>query len=328
MLKRYDHNPIIVADPTSRWFPVKAYNATVVKTGGVYSMLFRGVGDDWISRILLATSTNGLDFDIQPNPVIIPENPWEDKGCEDPRMIYLEGKYWTTYTAFDGTTARAAIASSHDLQQWKKHNLMFPQLAHPQRENLPENWSKSVAIVPEQINGHHYALFGDNHIWPAISDNLIHWQPISVPLISARADYFDAAYVEMGPPPIRVNRGWLVFYHGIDNFSSKRIYRLGAALLSPGNPQQVIWRCSTPILEPHEKYETIGYADLIPGGYQALKSMTEADIEKLAQEKKLPEAVFCCGAVLEDDNVIRLYYGAGDTRICTATIDLESILGS
>jgi predicted GH43/DUF377 family glycosyl hydrolase len=55
--------------------------------------------------------------------------------------------------------------------------------------------------------------------------------------------------------------------------------------------------------------------------------MSEHDINRLAEENLLPEAVFCCGAVLEGD-IIRLYYGAGDTRICTATIDLETILSS
>jgi predicted GH43/DUF377 family glycosyl hydrolase len=240
-------------------------------------------------------------------------------------MVFIDGKYWTTYTAFDGETARAAIASSHDLHEWQKHNLMFPQLAHPQRENLPENWSKAAGIIPEIINGHYHALFGDNRIWSAISTNLIHWKPISNPVISARSDHFDSAYVEMGPAPIRIDRGWLVFYHGIDNFGPQRIYRLGAAVVSPEDPEEVVWRCSKPILEPQKKYETIGYTDLVPGGYQALRTMTETDIDKLADEHLLPEAVFCCGAVLEDDTV-RLYYGAGDTRICTATIDLQSIL--
>jgi len=327
MLKRYDRNPIINADPNSKWFPKKAYNGTVVKHDGVYNMLFRGVGEDWVSRILLATSHNGVDFEIDPTPVIVPENSWEEKGCEDPRMIYLNGKYWTTYTAFDGTKARAAIASSYDLHQWQKHNLMFPRLTHTQRENLPDDWSKAAAIIPENINGRYYILFGDNHIWPAISDDLLHWLPISAPIISARKDHFDAAYVEMGPPPIRIDKGWLVFYHGFDNFSEKRIYRLGAALLEHDNPHQVIWRCSKPILEPRESYETVGYTNLVPGGYKALRTMSTDDIDKLAEKKLLPESVFCCGAILEDD-VVRLYYGAGDTRICTATIDLPTILNS
>lgn len=327
MLIRYDNNPIISADPNSKWFPEKVYNSTVIKKDGTYNMLFRGVGADWISRILLATSHDGVKFEVDQTPVLVPENPWEARGCEDPRMVYMNGKYWTTYTAFDGTTARAAIASSYDLHNWQKHNLMFPQLAHPQRENLPGDWSKAAAIFPEYINGHYYVLFGDNHIWPAISDNLVNWQPISIPVISARNGYFDEAYVEMGPSPIRVDKGWLIFYHGIDNFSAERIYRLGAALLNPDNPQDVIWRCNKPILEPKEIYETVGYSDLVPGGYHALSNMTEADIDRLADEKRLPEAIFCCGSVLEGD-LVRLYYGAGDTRICTATIDLETIFNS
>jgi predicted GH43/DUF377 family glycosyl hydrolase len=327
MLKRYTNNPIISGDPESKWYPKKAYNGTVVKHDGIYYMLFRGVGEDWISRILLASSEDGINFKINPDPVIFPENPWEEKGCEDPRMVYVNDKYWTTYTAFDGTTGRAAIASSYDLHNWKKHSLMFPQIIHPQRENLPGDWSKAAAIVPEAVNGKYYLLFGDNHIWPAISDNLVHWQPISIPVLSPRKDFFDAAYLEMGAPPIRTEKGWLVLYHGIDNFSDKRIYRLGAALLNINDPMEVIWRCSKPILEPEEKYETIGYADLVPGGYQTLRSMSEADIYKMAENNLLPKSVFCCGAILEN-GLVRLYYGAGDTRICTATIDLETILSS
>jgi predicted GH43/DUF377 family glycosyl hydrolase len=328
MLKRYANNPIITGDPSSKWYPKKVYNPTVVKKDNRYYMLFRGVGEDWISRILLATSDNGVDFKIEPEPVIFPENPWENRGCEDPRMVYIDGKYFTTYTAYDGKTARIAMASSPDLYHWQKHNLLFPRLAHPQRENLPVDWSKAAAILPETINGRYYLLFGDNHIWPAMSDDFMKWHPISIPIISARAGLFDAAYVEMGPPPIHTAKGWLVFYHGIDEISDTRTYRLGAALLSLNDPMEVLWRCNKPILEPEEKYETIGYADLIPGGYQALRSMSDDDINKLAEEDVLPKAVFCCGAILEDDNVIRLYYGAGDTRICTATVDLETILAS
>ncbi len=327
MLKRYSKNPIISAGPNHKWFSKKAYNCAVVKRDNVYQMLFRGVNGDWISRILLATSSDGINFTIHPDPVIVPEHAWEKRGCEDPRMIYLNGKYWATYTANDGATARTAIASSADLYGWEKHSLMFPQLAHPQRENLPGDWSKAAAIFPEKINGQYYLLFGDNHIWSASSDNLINWRPSSVPVLSARRGFFDSAYVEMGPPPIRTKNGWLALYHGIDQFSERRTYCLGAALLSFDNPLKVIWRCQKPILEPTETYETVGLIDLLPGGYKVLQTMSDSDINALAEKNLLPKAVFCCGAIREDD-IIRLYYGAADTRICMATIDLQTIFDS
>jgi predicted GH43/DUF377 family glycosyl hydrolase len=327
MLKRFKGNPIIEPGPDKKWFTKKAYNAAVISREGKYYLLFRGVADDWISRIMLAESSDGINFVIEPDPVIIPENEWEKMGCEDPRVIYLNGRYWVTYTAFDGKTARAAIASSTDMRHWEKHNLLFPNLAHPQRENLPGDWSKAAAIIPQLIDEHYLLLFGDNHIWSATSTNLINWTSSSVPIIGARPNYFDSAYVEMGPPPIRTDRGWLAFYNGINDFTEKRIYCIGAALLDLNNPLKVIWRCSKPIISPQELYEKVGFVDMVPGGYSSLKNMSVDDIDRLYDKNDLAEAVFCCGSVLEDAN-IRLYYGAADTRICTATVDLETIFNS
>jgi len=131
----------------------------------------------------------------------------------------------------------------------------------------------------------------------------------------------------MGPPPIRTEKGWLIIYHGIDQFSKSRVYRLGAALISFDDPTHVLWRCNSPILEPQEEYEAVGLIDMVPGGFKALRTMSYEDILELSKNNALPKAVFCCGAILEHDT-IRLYYGAGDTRICTATIDLETIFNS
>jgi len=327
MLKRFADNPIIIPDPKNILYSKKVYNCTVIKHDSVYYMFFRGVGDDWISRIFLATSRDGLSFKINPEPVIVPEHSWEEQGCEDPRITYLNDKYWLTYTAFDGTTARAAIASSSNLYDWEKHNLIFPELIHPQRENLPSDWSKSAAIFPEKIKNQYLLLFGDNHIWSATSDNLIDWQSKSIPVISARKDYFDAAYVEMGPAPIKTDDGWLVLYHGIDQYSENRTYSLGAALLSFDNPLQVIWRCTRPILIPSEAYEVNGLSDLIPGGFATLRSLSDNDFNELSKKTLLPKSVFCCGAIKEE-NILRIYYAAADTRICTATIDLQTVFQS
>jgi predicted GH43/DUF377 family glycosyl hydrolase len=327
MLERYPHNSIIAPDPDNKLYSKKVYNASVLKNGDTYFMLFRGVGDDWISRIFLATSNNGLDFNIIQQPVIYPENEWEAKGCEDPRITKINDKFWLNYTAFDGLTARSAIASSENLYSWVKHGCAFPEMEYPSREDLPKAWHKAAAMFPEEYDERFLLLFGDNHIWPATTDNLINWTPSTVPVISPREGLFDAAYVEMGPPPIKTELGWLVIYHGIDLFTNDRTYRLGAVLLDIDNPLRIIWRSKTPILEPTKPYERVGFFDLVPGGYSSLKNMTDADIDNLARKHQLPMAIFCCGAIKEQD-IIRVYYGAGDTRICTASIDIKTILSS
>ena len=71
----------------------------------------------------------------------------------------------------------------------------------------------------------------------------------------------------------------------------------------------------------------VGLIDLVPGGYSSLRNMTDIDITNLANKNQLPTAVFCCGAIKEG-NIIRIYYGAGDTRICAASVDLDTIFAS
>lgn len=324
MLIRDSRNPVLTASKDLNWCNKKVYNGAIYKEGDVYQMLFRAVGDDWISRLGLAESTDGVSFIVNPTPVLSPATQAETKGCEDPRMVKFGDTYYVTYTAFDGVTARASLVSSNDLRNWQERIVLFHDWENIQRENLPANWSKAAAIFPQKINDKYYLFFGDNHIWAAVSDNLKDWQPLDVPVLSARSGYFDSAYIEMGPPPILTPKGWLILYHGVNTFDSQRIYSLGAALTDVNDPLRVIWRRSTPILEPTEPYEVLGMIDIVDGGFDTLKNVDMSYIENLASENRLPKAIFCCGALLEDDTV-RLYYGAADTVISTATIDLATI---
>jgi predicted GH43/DUF377 family glycosyl hydrolase len=328
MLERSAHNPILTARPDLSWCSKKVYNCAVVKDGSVYRMLFRAVGDDWVSRLGLAESEDGVSFTIASPPVLAPSYQWEANGCEDPRMVKIDGTYYVTYTAYDGTTARAALTSSTNLKVWDERRLLFPNLDNLQREDFPTDWSKAAAIYPQKINNKYYLFFGDNHIWAAVSDDLVSWEPLLQPVLSSRDGYFDSAYVEMGPPPIDTPQGWLVLYHGIDRFDNQRTYSLGAALFDKDDPLRLIWRSQTPILEPTESYEVIGMIDIISGGFDTLKTMGMDDMQKLAAEHQLPRAIFCCAAILENDDTVRLYYSGGDTVICTAAIDLESILAA
>jgi predicted GH43/DUF377 family glycosyl hydrolase len=81
--------------------------------------------------------------------------------------------------------------------------------------------------------------------------------------------------------------------------TSGPVYRIGSALLDLKDPSKVIARCDAPILSPREDYERIG------------------DINNV---------VFACGAIVEPDNEIKIYYGAADTCICVATAKLDSLI--
>lgn len=327
MVTRYAGNPILVADPATEYYPKKVYNPSIIKHSGRYHLIFRGMGSDWVSRLMLAESSDGLHFTINPKPILAPEHPWERHGCEDPRLIYLHNRFWLTYTAYDGITARAAMASSNDLHNWHNRHLLFPGLRHSRGNKDNVEWTKSTAIISQKVNGWYYMLFGDYNVWSARSHNLEDWQTDLQPILERRPNYFDAAFVEMGPPPIRTERGWLVIYHGVDTDAANMTYRIGAALIALDNPLQVLWRSSQPIMEPEETYEKTGYVDVVDGGFATLRKSTLEDMKQLDAKHQLPHAIFCCGALLEDDT-LRLYYGAADTAICTASIKLAQVFES
>ncbi len=327
MLARSTDNPILSARADLPWASKKLYNCAVHKQDGIYTMLFRAIGDDWISRLGIAHSNDGVHFTIEASPVFAPLEPWEAKGCEDPRLVKIGNTYHLTYTAFDGITARAATASSEDLRNWSERTLLFPGLHLRQRQELPPDWSKAAAIYPKKIHGKYRLLFGDDRIWTAVSEDFVAWQAEHKAVLSAREGHFDSGYVEMGPPPIWTERGWLILYHGIDRMDDRRTYCLGAALLDTTDPHRVLWRCTKPILSPEEPYEVVGLIDIIDGGFERLQQLGTDGLLQLAQHNKLPKAVFCCGAILENEQ-LRLYYSGGDTVICTATIDLDTVFRS
>lgn len=130
----------------------------------------------------------------------------------------------------------------------------------------------------------------------------------------------------MGPPPIKTDAGWLVLYHGIDD---KIVYRLGFLILDLNDPSKILYRSEKPIFEPEEPYELSGMVDILPEGLEALEKMSQEELNEFLktheQSGKMPQIIFCCGAVVVD-GILRIYYGASDSVICTATAKIEDVL--
>lgn len=94
---------------------------------------------------------------------------------------------------------------------------------------------------------------------------------------------------------------WVVSrVHGVYSTMAGHVYRLGVALHDLDDPSRVIGVADPWILEPHDPWERTGY---------------------------VPNVVFTCGALLEDDSsTVRLYWGAADTVICTGTADVNELI--
>jgi predicted GH43/DUF377 family glycosyl hydrolase len=283
---KYDGNPIITPQGDS-WEAKDVFNPAAWSDGETIYMLYRaedstGIGIwNGTSRIGLATSTDGYNFDRRPVPVYEPVEEWElPGGAEDPRIAKIDDTFYLTYTAYDGETARQALASSKDLLNWDRHGLIFPELG----------WTKAGAIVPQQINGRYWMYFGDTNIWAAWSDDLINWTPIDEPVMRPREGMFDSGLVEPGPTPLITDHGILMLYNSADD---DLVYRTGQALFDINDPTRLLKRSDTFFMEPDLEIEIDG---------------------------QIPNVVFIEG-LAELNGKWFLYYGMGDSGIGVAVYE-------
>ena len=316
--------------PDLAWAAKDVFNPAAVVRDGRVHLLIRGedtVGPySGTSRIGLASSDDGLHFEVEPEPVLFPGDdqwhPWEwPGGCEDPRVVESpEGGYVCTYTAFDGKTANLFVATSDDLRTWVKQGPAFAGTPYARR------WSKSGSIVTEVVDGRLVAARFDNHFlmywgegtcFAATSDDLVHWHPVEFdagadryltyrsgswdvhrvpgtrvlrPLLFPRPGSFDSLLVEPGPPAVRTEDGVVLIYNGAALAATGVTYRPAQVLFDGADPLSPVARSQATCLEP----DTTGL-----GGQVA-------------------DVCFAQGLVLFQ-GVWHLYFGMGDSRIGCAT---------
>ena len=297
LLHRWERNPIITLhDVPYRCNTV--FNGTPVKIDGEYLMIVRVEGQQGYSFFALACSRDGVHFEVENAPCLLPasEGPfelWEEQGIEDPRLTEIDGTYYVMYTAVCRYGHRIALAKTDDFHHYERIALI----------SGPGN--KDGVLFPEKINGLYARLDrpygnGVGSIWISYSPDLINWGKSEM-VFPPRARFWDSYRIGASAPPIRTDRGWLEIYHGVKMTSSGPIYRIGTAMLDLANPAKVLGRCLAPVLSPREEYERIG---------------------------DVGNVVFACGAVVEDDGEVKVYYGAADTAICVASATLEEIINS
>lgn len=348
LFKRSRLNPILQPSKENGWWKVYNPGAIVDREGKTH--LFPRVmkkEKDWHSRIAHAVSDDGENFKWCKDLALVRTGDSEVRGLEDPRITFIDNIYYIIFAAYDGKKVLLHSASSKNLNgPWNRHGAILPNFdffengvrvikwekGRPiEKNNIKHHgvWNKSGALFPNKINDKFTLIFGEYYMWIATSVDGINYTVIQEPIIGPRkgTKYFDNTFIETGPPPILTENGWLLFYHGIDEAFR---YQLGFVLLDKNNPRKILYRSEEPIFGPREKYE-VGDAliDVIHGGINA---MVEMDDDKLKQfyikarnENIMPQVTFCPGITIKND-IIRIYYGAGDTSVCTATASLKEIL--
>lgn len=243
-----------------------------------------------MSHFRIAKSKDGIHFNIDDTPAMKPANLYEMYGIEDPRITFINGRYYINYSAISpvtGVTTR--LASTKDFKKFTRHGVIF----------TPDN--KDVAIFPEKINGKYYALnrpvsaeYDFRDMWISESPDLVCWGNHRF-LMGARENFWDDGRVGCSAVPFLTDEGWLEIYHGA---TKDNRYCLGAVLLDENEPWKIISRSKTPIIKPEEDYEINGF---------------------------FGNVVFNCGVLVEDD-LLKIYYGAADNYMAYADVPLKEIM--
>jgi len=296
LIKRYSNNPILTKDDVP--YPVATvHNAGVVKFNNRYIMIFRSHKLNGRSILGKAESADGFNFKVDKEPFMVPATEgifkeYEEYGVEDPRIIFLDGEYLITYSAYSRHGVRVGLAKTKDFKSIERFSL------------ITEADYRNVVIFPEKFNGL-YARLDRPHseispwsIWISYSPDLKYWGESK--LIMKPVQYhWDEMKIGPGAPPIKTARGWLSIYHGVFPTMDGSVYRLGVALHNLEDPSQIIAVGDEWILQPEEVYEITGYVHNV---------------------------VFSCGAVPEDDGTVKIYWGGADKVICVGTANIESLV--
>lgn len=299
LLERHPQNPILTA---ADWpYPVHTvFNPGATRLADGTTLLLCRVEDRrGHSHLCAARSANGVDgWKIDAAPTLSPDpgNHAEELwGIEDPRITFVPeiGKYAVAYTAYSRGGPGVALALTEDFRTFERYGLVMQ----------PDD--KDAALLPRRMNGrwaliHRPVTDSGAHVWISFSPDLRNWGGHKLVLPARRGSWWDANHIGLSPPLIETDRGWLMLYHGVRRTGAGCLYRVGVALLDLETAEHCLLRGDAWIFGPETPYETRGDV-----GY----------------------VTFPCGYTIDDDqDTIKLYYGAADTSIALATGSIKQLL--
>ncbi|WP_346355756.1 glycoside hydrolase family 130 protein [Azotosporobacter soli] len=296
IVTRYPGNPILTRQDVP-YDVHTVHNAGVAKYRSVYYMLFRSHLATGRSIIGLAESRDGYSFTVRPEPFIVPASEgifqkYEAFGVEDPRISCIDGEHYITYSAYSKYGVRIVLAKTSDFTSLERIAL------------ITEADYRNIVLFPEKINGRYVRLDRPHSeispwaIWISYSPDLVYWGEAEL-IMLPEAYHWDEMKIGPGAPPIKTEQGWLSIYHGVFPTMAGAVYRLGVALHQLDDPSVILGVSDRWILQPEDAWEVTGY---------------------------VPNVVFSCGAVAEDDGSVKIYWGAADSVMCVGTAKLNDLV--
>jgi beta-1,2-mannobiose phosphorylase / 1,2-beta-oligomannan phosphorylase len=258
-------------------------------------------------------------------------------GVEDPRVTYIPrlGLHVMTYVAYGPLGPKTAVATSVDLRTWTRLGPTLFSYDDALDTDLNLFHNKDTVFFPEPImapDGVESFAVLHRPMWdldeirvgqgvrvpPGIADARQSIWIAYIPVADVERDItrlafwgqsrllaapefpFEAIKIGGGPPPIRVEEGWLLLHHGVTgelargtDQQQKVNYAAGAMILDGDDPTIVLARTSEPLLAAETDEERSGI---------------------------VPNVVFPT-AIEEIDGQRFVFYGMADSKIGVARLE-------
>jgi predicted GH43/DUF377 family glycosyl hydrolase len=311
-------------------------NPAVIRIGDSVHIFYRAVRKGNFSSIGYCRLDGPLTLaERWDKPIMVPKFDYESHGVEDARIVKIDDLFYMTYTGYDGTNARGALATSKDLRNFTKKGIIVPPITYAQFVFLAESagkvnqnyyrnhkfyyqqadpdkkimlWDKNVIFFPRKINGNLVFL---HRIRPGIQivsvNNLKEltkefWEKyflnMEEDIVMDPIYKHESNYIGGGCPPIETEHGWLLIYHGVEETERGRVYSACAALLDLNDPSLELARLPYALFSPEYEWELIG---------------------------EVNNVCFPTGTALFGDTLF-IYYGAADSLVACANLKLSELL--
>jgi predicted GH43/DUF377 family glycosyl hydrolase len=258
-------------------------------------------------------------------------------GVEDPRVTFVPklGLHVMTYVAYGPLGPKTAVATSHDLRTWTRLGPALFAYDDALDADLNLFHNKDTVFFPEPVTAPdgvesfavlHRPMWDLDEIRvgqgvrvpPGIADARQSIWIAYIPVAEVERDIarlafwgqnrllaapefpFEELKIGSGPPPIRVEEGWLLLHHGVTgelargtDQQQKVNYAAGAMILDGDDPTKIVARTTEPLLAAETEEERSGI---------------------------VPNVVFPT-AIEQIDGQRFVFYGMADSKIGVARLD-------
>src|SRR4030042_6098801 len=181
-LSKFKDNPIIKPIADHFWESRATFNPGAIYEKGKVHLVYRAIGDQDVSVVGYASSTDGLNFERLDEPAYVPAEPFECSspfasgatvapfasgggvfgGCEDPRITKIDDTLFMTYVAYDGWSPPRVALTSISMDDFLSHKWRWKR---PVLMSRPGEVNKNACLLSEKINGK-YVIF--HRVFPDI----------------------------------------------------------------------------------------------------------------------------------------------------------------